>query len=88
MRPEERIFCGYPDSYLVLHNQTNFCELINLFCTKNAAKSLFFQRKGPFWALFLIFFCVCHFFVVILRRILREYARVFMRRNDKIGFYY
>ena len=26
--------------------------------------------------------------VVILRRILREYARVFMERNGKIGFYY
>ena len=26
--------------------------------------------------------------VVILRRILRTYARVFMERNGKIGFYY
>ena len=35
-----------------------------------------------------MFSCACHFFVVPLHRILREYARVFMKRDDKIGFYY
>ena len=34
------------------------------------------------------YICVCHFFVVPLHRILREYARVCMRRNGKIGVYY
>ena len=32
--------------------------------------------------------CICHFFVVPLRRILREYARMYMKRNGKIGVYY
>ena len=32
--------------------------------------------------------CIYKKKVVILRRILREYARVFMKRNGKIGFYY
>ena len=32
--------------------------------------------------------CTIQKIVVILRRILRIYARVFMERNGKIGFYY
>ena len=32
--------------------------------------------------------CICQKKAVLLWRILREYARVFMERNGKIGFYY
>ena len=32
--------------------------------------------------------CVCQKKAVFLQRILRTYARVFMERNGKIGFYY